>query len=171
MSMHKKRLHRDLSPDVAAVLEEAAVQWARARAALESPYWLRGDLSPQLEQARENSMKAVERSMQELLTLFSTAVPETPGSWNFAEVVDEVVGKSVFSTPPQHRFTPFHNDAIRMVEQLSLLADESERISRQLVSDPDIIGESRPGSRLEATLAELRQLRVADEELREDLRH
>lgn len=169
--MHKKRLHRDLSPDVAELLEQAAMEWARARAALMSPYWTRADLNSRLGEVRERSLKAIERSMQELLILYATAVPEQPGNWSIAEVVDEVVGKGVFASPPTHRFSPFHGEAVRIVDQLAQMADEAERVSRQVVSDPEMAGDSRPGSRLEATLADLRQMRIAEDELREDLRH
>jgi hypothetical protein len=119
---------------------------------------------------RENALKAVDRSMQELLILFSTAVPESPGNWSIAEVADEVLGKSVFAGAPHRRFTPFHDDALRLVDQLSQMGDEAERVSRQVVSDPNLSGDSRPGQRLEDTLAELRQMRVAEDELRQDTR-
>ncbi|MEZ0325538.1 MAG: hypothetical protein ACAH95_06510 [Fimbriimonas sp.] len=168
--MNKRRLHRDLSSDVSAVLEEAASQWCRARTALMSPYWNRPELSLHMQQVRDQSMLAAERTMSELMILFATAVPEQPGSWNLAEVADEVIGKNVFSGVNQRHLSPFFDQAVGLVEQLKELAREAETISRQLVSDPNLGAQGRPGAALEATLSELRQLRQAEDELREDLR-
>jgi hypothetical protein len=167
--MEKRRLHRDLTGDVSAVLEEASYQWSRARAALLSPYWNKADLSQHMQVVRDNSLKAAERSMQELLILFATSIPEQPGNWNLAEVADEVLGKNVFAGANPRRMSPFFDQAVGLVEQLKALADESEAISRQIVTEPNIGAHARPGAALEATLAELRQIRVAEEELRQDV--
>lgn len=167
--LQKRRLHRDLSPDVGGILEEAACQWSRARSALLSPYWNRPELSLHTQTVRQQTLAAADRGMQEMIVLLGTTVPEQPGSWNLAEVVDEVVGKNVFASAPLHRFSPFFEDGVRLVERLKDLADESEFIARQLVSDPDIGSVVKPGTSLEATLADLRSLRQAEDELREDL--
>jgi hypothetical protein len=170
-SMSRKRLHRDLSPEVATVLEEGAEHWARARTALTSPYWSRGDLSPHMQAVRDQSLDAIERGMQELLVLFSTTVPNEPGNWNLGEVVDEVFGKDMFARNTHRRISPFHDNAVQVVRSLSELADEATRVSMQLVNDPTFGQQSKPGASLEATLAELRSIREAEEELREDLQH
>ncbi|HSI73416.1 MAG TPA: hypothetical protein VK934_09580 [Fimbriimonas sp.] len=167
--MNKRRLHRDLSPDVAAILEEAASQWCRARTALLSPYWNRSELSLHMQQVRDNSLKAAERTMMELMILFSTSVPEQPGNWNIAEVADEVLGKDIFASRNSRHMSPFFEQAITLVEQMKSLADESEQVSRQLVNDPMIGAQAKPGTALEATLSELRSIRQAEEELRQDL--
>ncbi|CAN5579828.1 hypothetical protein BH11ARM1_BH11ARM1_10910 [soil metagenome] len=169
--LEKRRLHRDLSGDVAALLEEAATQWSRCKTALLSPYWTKDDLSPQLKNIRQQSLAAVERSMQELMVLFATSVPEQPGNWNLAEVVDEVVGKNMFAGAPNRRLTMFYSEGLRVVQRLSELADESERISIELMNDPTRLSGNRPGSAIEATLAELRSLQQAEDELRENLNH
>jgi hypothetical protein len=168
--LNKRRLHRDLGPDVAAILEEAAAQWCRARTALLSPYWNRPEMSLHMQQIRDNSMKAAERTMQELLILFSTSVPEQPGSWNLAEVADEVLGKDIFAARADRQMSPFFDQAITLADELKSLADEAETISRQLISDPNLGAESLPGVALRNTLSELRSLRQAEEELRQDLR-
>ncbi len=168
--MNKRRLHRDLSADVSALLEEAAAQWSRARTAFLSPYWNRQDLSAHVQHVRDQSLQAAERTMSELMILFSTSVPEQPGSWNLAEVADEVLGKNVFSAINQRHLSPFFDQAVGLVEQLRHLAIEAEAVSRQLVSDPNLGAQGKPGMALEATLAELRQIRQAEDELREDLR-
>jgi hypothetical protein len=170
-SMNRRRLHRDLSVDAASILEEAACHWSRARASLLSPYWTRQDLSPHMQGMRDQSLDTIERTMQELLVLYTTTIPTEPGNWNLAEVVDEVFGKNVFSSGPERRINPFHEEAVNLVQHLRELADEAEHISRQLVSDSAYGSQSRPGASLEATLADLRSLREAEEELRKDLRH
>jgi hypothetical protein len=85
-------------------------------------------------------------------------------------VVDEVVGKPLLSPKPHGHLSVFHDDALRLVHRLHELEDESERLSRQLVNDPNQSAELRVGSTLEATLADLRSLRIAEEELRQDIK-
>ena len=50
------------------------------------------------------------------------------------------------------------------------LADQVESVSRQLAGQELVTGAPKPGSALEATLQELRQLKQAEDELRQDLR-
>jgi hypothetical protein len=97
-------------------------------------------------------------------------VPEQPGNWNLAEVADEVLGKNVFAGSNTRHMSPFFDQAVGLVDQLKSLADEAEAVSRQLVTDPNLGAQGRPGAALEATLAELKQIRQAEDELRQDLR-
>jgi len=167
----KKRLHRDLSIEVSTLLEEAARNWHRARTALESPYWKRADLPQHLRAARDQSLLAIDQGMQEMLVLFATSVPAKPDKWSFSEVVDEAVGQDIFTTSGRlDHISPFFDDARGVAGKLMELADQVESVSRQLAGQELISGAPKPGSALEATLAELRQLKQAEDELRQDLR-
>lgn len=167
----KKRLHRDLSIEVASVLEEAARNWHRARSALESPYWKTAELPAHLRLVRDQSLQAIDQGMQELLLLFATSVPEEPSNWSFGELVDEVVGHDIFAVRGRREhISPFYDQGRGVAAKLMELADQVEAISRQLAGQELITGAPRPGSGLEATLAELRQIKQAEEELRQDLR-
>ena len=168
--LDKKRLHRDLSMEVATLLEEAACSWHRARTALESPYWRRADLPSHLRSAREQSVSAIDQGMQEMLVMFATSVPARPGKWHWTELVDEVVGQDMLAS--RHRLdhiSPFFDEAHAVAEKLSQMADQVEQVARRLAGEELISGAPKPGSGLEATLAELRQLKEAEDELRQDL--
>lgn len=167
----RKRLHRDLSVDVASLLEEASRNWNRARSALESPYWRSAELPSHLRIVREQSLQAIDQGMQELLVLFATSVPERAGDWSIGEIVDEVVGHDIFATRDRiDHLSPFYDQGREVAFKLRDLADQVEGISRQLAGQELITGAPKPGTALEATLAELRQIKQAEDELRQDIR-
>ena len=169
--LDKKRLHRDLSVEVSSLLEEAARNWHRARAALESPYWRRADLPNHLRSAREQSLLAVDQGMQELLVLFATSIPTKPSRWVWTEVVDEAIGQDFLTTKGRlDHISPFYDEGRGVAEKLFEMADQVEAVSRRLAGEELIAGAPKPGSALEATLAELRQLKEAEDELHQDLR-
>ncbi len=166
-----KRLHRDLSIEVSALLEEASRNWNRARAALGSPYWRRADLPAHLRAVREQSLLAIDQGMQEMLVLFATSIPDKPSSWSFSELVDEVLGQDVFASRGRlDHISPFFDEARGVAGKLKELADQVESVSRQLAGQELITGAPRPGAALDVTLSELRQLKQAEEELHQDLR-
>jgi hypothetical protein len=167
----RKRLHRDLSVEVATLLEEAACNWHRARTTLESPYWKSAELPTHLRAVREQSLLAVDQGMQELLVLFSTSVPAKPGNWSIGELIDEAVGQDIFATRGRvEHISPFYDQGRSVAHKLMELADQVESVSRQLAGQELVTGAPKPGSALEATLAELKQLKQAEDELRQDLR-
>jgi len=169
--LDKKRLHRDLSTEVSCLLEEASRNWHRARSALDSPYWKSAELPAHLRAVREQSLFAIDQGMQEMLVLFATTVPAKPGKWSFGELVDEAVGQDVFASRGRlEHISPYYEEARSVAGKLLELADQVESVSRQLAGQELITGAPKPGSALEATLAELRQLKQAEDELRQDLR-
>jgi len=169
--LEKKRLHRDLSIEVSTVLEEAARNWHRAKAALDSPYWRRADLPPHLRSVREQSLLAIDQGIQELLVLFATSVPAKPGHWTISEVVDEVVGQDFLTTKGRlDHISPFYDEGRNVAGKLYEMADQVEAVSRRLAGEELIAGAPKPGSALEATLAELRQIKQAEDELQQDIR-
>ena len=169
--LDKRRLHRDLSVEVASLLEESARNWHRARAALESPYWQRADLPTHLRSAREQSLLAVDQGMQELMVLFATSIPTKPNRWAWTEIVDEVVGQDFLTTKGRvDHISPFFEEGRGVAQKLFEMVEQVEAVSRRLAGEELIAGAPKPGSALEATLAELRQLTEAEDELRQDLR-
>lgn len=166
------RLERDLSLEVTSLLEESARNWDRVRSALESPLWRRAELPAQFRAVREQSLLAVDQGMQELLVLFATSIPEEPGQWKFAEVVDEVVGRDFLTKRGGFgHISPFYVEGRRVADKLLELADQVDDMSRRLAGEALVLGAPRPGAALEATLAELRQIKQAEDELRQDLRN
>ena len=167
----RKRLHRELSIEVSTLLEQASFNWHRARATLESPYWKSAELPAHLRAVREQSLLAIDQGMQEMLVLFATSIPAKPGTWSFGELIDEAVGQDIFSTRGRlEPISPFYDQGRSVAFKLKELADQVEQVSRQIAGQELISGAPKPGSALEATLQELRQLKQAEDELRQDLR-
>jgi hypothetical protein len=170
-SLNAHRLERDLSREVCELLDSAAAHWRRAKTALQSPYWRRADLPSAMRSVREQALVAADQGMQEILVLLATSVPAERGRWTFAEVVDELAGRDLLTTRGKAEpRSPYFDQARGVGEKLRDLADQVEEASRRLVSEELILGAPKPGSAIEATLAELRQLKEAEDELRQDLR-
>ena len=169
--LHDKRFVRDVSNDVVLLLEESSRNWHRARSALQSPYWKRADLPSHFRAARDQSLLAIDQGMQEMLVLVATSIPKEPSKWTFGEMVDEVIGQDVFATRSKvDHVSPYYSEARKVAAKLNELALQVEDISRQLAGQELITGAPKPGTGLEATLAELKQLKQAEDELRQDLR-
>ena len=129
------------------------------------------DLPAHLRAVRDQSLLAIDQGMQEMLVLFSTSVPAKPGNWTFSEVVDEVMGQDMLTTRGRiEHLSPFYDQGRGVAGKLHEMADQVETISRQLASQELITGAPKPGTALESTLAELRQLKQAEDELRQELR-
>ncbi len=169
--IHEKRAHRDVSDEVVFLLEEAARNWHRARTVLQSPYWKRADLPSHYRSVRDQSLLAIDQGMQEMLVLFATSVPKEPGKWSLRELVDEAIGHDFFSTRSRlDHISPYFDEARSVAQKIVDVADHVETISKQIAGQELITGVPKPGTALEATLAELRQIEEAESELRQDLR-
>jgi len=164
-----RRLSRDLSFEVSTLLEESARNWQNVRTMLDSPYWNRADLRPALRSVRDQSLVAVDQGMQEMLLLLATNVPNKPGQWTFAELFEDVSGKNLFGARAKvEHLSPFYDEARYVAEKLKELADQVEEASRTMVGEALVEGAPRPGSALEVTLSELKQIKEAEAELSRD---
>ena len=169
-SKSKRRLHRDLTPSVAALLEECARHWSRAHVALESTFWSNPDLPLHWSSLRDQSMLAVDQAMNEVLVILETAIPDEPGKWRFDEVVEEVIGKRVFGVPKRDEGMPLtYAPARELGEKLKLLAAEVERATQDVAKDESISSQFSSGSALDLCLGELRNIQAAETELRQNI--
>lgn len=169
-SKEKRRLHRDLSDSVSSLLEECARSWSRAHQALESAFWRNANLPLHWQSLRDHASTAVDQTMDEVLVILSNAVPEEPGKWRIDEVVEEVLGKRVFSGHEIDDRMPMTFDPAReLAQKLMMLAAEIERATRDVAKDEAIASQFSSGSALDLCLGELRQIQQAESELRQNL--
>lgn len=169
--IEQRRLHRDIDPGSLTLLEESARCWSRAHAAFESPYWTSTTLPLDYQAARDKARSAADESMGDILLLYRNHVPERVGSRPAMDYVDEALENFVFKGRTDSRMPPpaFHT-ARHVAEKLKSLADEAEALGQDGVRDASIPAPPVVGHSLEAALCELRTIREAEEELRQDLR-
>ncbi len=168
--IRRRRLHRDLDPASLAVLEECARFWSQATGALQSQYWSSDLLPLEYRSVRDQALSAVESSMEDVMILYENQVPDRIDGRPPMDYVEEALETYVFKQPtvvamPPAAFAPARDIA----EKLRALSDEAERVSIEVVSDPTIFAQAKPGRALDVTLSELRQIRIAEQELRQDL--
>lgn len=165
-----RRLHRDLDPASLAVLEECARFWARASQAFESPYWTSEYLPIEYRVVRDQALVAVETSMADVMILYQNHVPENVSGRAPMDYVEEALETYVFKKPTTFTAPPAaFGPAREIAEKLRALAEEAERVSLEVASDPTIFAQAKPGRALDVTLGELRQIREAEAELRQHI--
>ncbi len=163
-----RRLHRDLDTASLLVLEECARHWSRARATLASPFWTSPDLPVHYRTARETALGAVEGAMDEAMLLYRDYVPEQVGRRPAMDYVEEALEDFVFKGPRAAAPVPGALEPARQIaEKLRTLAAEAERAAQEA---GNAIPQAAPGSALDLSLGELRTIRQAEDELRQNLR-
>jgi hypothetical protein len=166
----KRRLHRDLDPASLELLEECARHWSRATATLDSSFWKGDELPLHYRAAREQARHAVQESMHEVMLLYRDFLPDQVTSRAPLDFVDEALTEYVFKKPNQGRFPPRAFEPVRSIaDKLRMVADEVEVLSQEAIHDVGIPAPLEPGRALDATLGELRSIRQAEDELRQNL--
>ncbi len=165
-----RRLHRDLDEASLILLEECSRHWARVQAVFSTGFWSDPQLLPAYASARQQAMDAADDAMHDVLILYAPCLPVEVKGRQPMDFVEEALEQYVFKAPlnptqPPAAFGP----ARKVADRLRDLADEAERIAsdlhRQRVTEP-----AATSGTLEASLSELRAIRQAEDELRQNLR-
>lgn len=171
-AIKKRRLVKRLGAPLAMVLEEAARHYFRAEAALNGPFWTSPNLPSHWRIVREQALASAEAGMGDLLLLAKNLM--TPGKdkpeWHeeVREVVDEILGKPVLQSETLSTFPSEFEPARAIAERLRSLAEEVEKSTMMVLRDESAQTVSSIPS-LDATLHELRQVRQAEDEIRQNL--
>lgn len=168
-SLQRRRLHRELSPTAAALLEEAARNWRRVMNALATPFWTDEDLPEHWQSIREHAYQSADRAMLELLLLLKGCFQPNaaPQGWQSAIIdIVEQFGGTVNITRGEDLMPVTFDEASDTVTMLSQLADEVESASKELIAS-SVGNDDQLRSRLAMSqaLAELRMVREAEQEL------
>jgi len=171
LMLAKRRLHRDLDQGSLMLIEECSRQWLRAKAALDAPFWTSGQAPVQYQAFRNQALEAVEDSMDDVLLNYRNFIPEDVPNRHALDYVEEALEqfdprRSKTGNYPSVAFGP----TMEIAEKLSQLAGEAERMANEASFDPIAAAPAPPVRTLDETLSELRQIRQAEDELRQNLR-
>jgi hypothetical protein len=171
-SLTRRRLHRELHPGVAELLEESARNWCRTMGALETPFWQNPDLAAHWRAIRDQAAYASNQAMAELLVLLKSAYEPNPNRNAFTDVVEDAI--ETYVTGPQGPRTPdlmpvAFQQAREIAEKLKLVASEVERATHDVSKEDSEVPGLRSQSALDLALHDIRSVREAENELRQNL--
>lgn len=169
--LNKRRLHRDLDEGSLVLLEECSRQWMRAKASLEGSFWKGSSVPVQYQAVRVQALEALDGSMDDIMLHYRAFVPDHVENRHVMDYVDEAVEQFTFPSKRRGNFPPAAFGPVREIgEKLRQLADEAEQMAREARLDPTVEQEASPARSLDETLSGLREIRQAEEELRQNLR-
>jgi len=168
--LERRRLHRDLDTASLTLLEECARHWHRVNQVFSSPFWQDGLLPVHYHAARDQALRSAEAAMDEVMVLYRPCLPSEVKGRDAMDYVEEALEQYVFRGGTQGNVPPAFVPAREIAEKLRDLANEAERISDDLRHDPSVAAQTAPGGTLDLSLGELRAIREAEEELRQNLR-
>lgn len=168
-SLHRRRLHRELSPTAGALLEEAARNWRRVTNALATPFWTDPDLPEHWKSIRDHAFQGADRAMLELLLLLKSCYEPNKANQGWESWIADVVeqfGGTIKIARGEDLLPVTFDEATETLSMLSSLADEVESASKELIAS-GVGNEDHLRSRLamSQTLTELRLVREAEKEL------
>lgn len=174
ISLMRRKLHRDLAPTAAALLEEGARQWTRVTRALSTAFWQDPDIAEHWRSIRDHAGESVDRAMLELLLLLQSSfkLGSGPQGWQGAVIdVVEQFGGQVQIERGDDLLPVTFDQARAVLSMMAELADEVEKSSKELISSGVDAADDKLRSRLAMgqTLQELRSIREAENELRQNL--
>lgn len=168
--LHRRRLHKVLDPVAGELLEEAARQWVRTHEALQTPFWTDPSLPAHWQAARTHALSSADQTMDEILVILRSSFrPQTKQGWH--DVVEDVV--ETFFTGPKWKapdgLPVGFQRARELADKLRSVAEEVERASSELTHEFQHSDYYSSDRALDMTLGELRSIRDAEDELRQNL--
>lgn len=182
-SLSRRKLHRELDPVAAQLLEACAHYWKRVQATLGGPFWT-GSLSAAYRGVREEAIEAADRAMDEAVVLCASCMGAPSKSkaddlksvfQDFADldISDAMEGlkriAKADSRDYAHRspnlqtvFEPVRDIA----EKLKMLSSEVERMSQRAMTETKLSGGLTTGAAsLDDVLGDIRSIQQAEAEL------
>lgn len=168
LMLAKRRLHRDFDVASLTLLEECARHWGRARSALDAPFWTAGAVPEHYRHVRELALTALADSMDDVLLHYQTLVPAMVANRAATDYVEEALENLSGRRGAQVDFPPAAFKPVREIaDRLRTLANETERMAQEVRVELDPRHAAPATAALDQTLAELRSIRQAEEELRQ----
>lgn len=168
-ALNHRRLHRDLGEPTLILLEEAGRQWARVQETLRHPFWSSSGLPVHYESIREQSVRAADSGMGEVLALFRPLLPDAHVRRPVMDFVGEAI-EGVLKKPSDADQTlpPNYDAARKVVERMQMLADELEKVTSSAAIDPSTFQERGAVPALDGAIRDIRSIGAAEQELREN---
>lgn len=166
-----QRLHRDLSETALITLEETARYRNEIRQILETPFWRRHDLPDNYQRIRGQALAGADQAMLDAINMYKARVPERVEQRKALDYVDEVVETFVFTKGKAARFADSEFDGVfDIAKKLQALSEELQKTTHEAELDMQIPRQVIPGGLIDLTMHEIKNLRTAEDELRNDLR-
>lgn len=167
-ALQHRRLHRDLGEPSLILLDEAGRQWARVQESLSHPFWGSDSLPVHYESVKEQSQRAAESGMNEVLALFRPLMPDAHVRRPVMDYVGEAIeGLAKKPGEADQTLPPMYGLARDLVEQMRTMADELEKITSSAALDPATFQQHGAAPALEGAIHDLRNLRQAEQELQQ----
>lgn len=165
-----RRLHRDLDEASLTLLEECARHWSRIQSAFSTGFWVSEDLPPAYQSARDMALRAADEGMEDILLLYRPCLPGQVQNRQAFDYVEEALENYVFRAPTSNPLPPAFGPARKIADKLQDLASEAEKMAQDVHRERVAEAPATPSNSLEASLGELRAIRQAEDELRQNLR-
>lgn len=170
-SLNRRKLHKELDPAAGRLLEEASRNFIRVRKALDTPFWAGEDLPAHWKGLRDQALLASSQAMDEVLVIFAGCMRRPAANTGFFDFIEDVVDNFKGGSIPESDTIPAgYEQAREIAERLKLLAGEAEQATGQVFRDATVADDFIASQSLESCLSELKTIRKAEDELRENLR-
>jgi hypothetical protein len=152
------------------LLDECARHWSRVHAALSSAFWRREDLPKHYYSLRDQAGHAADRAMMEALVMASPHLPKGTEKRDWTDAINDVLN-DVFKTPDSLELLPVEFAPAREIgEKLRSLAQEVESMTRQVANEVASQPAFNAEQQLDLCIQDIRTVREAEEELRQQTR-
>ena len=175
-ALRRGKLHRIAGEPTTALLEECARNWSRVRQALESPFWTSPNLPPHYKSVREQTARAADRAMDEAVVMLhhELEVPYRSGMADRMSISEFVEGVFGLQLPdPNASLSPFpvsYKAVRQLADKLDDLAEGVESLTAEVARDPSVQSEFKADTALDMAISDVRSIRQAEDELRQNLR-
>ena len=175
-ALRKGKLQRVAYDTTTTLMEACARNWWRVRQALESPFWTSPNLPPHYKTVREQTGRAADRAMDEVVVMLRNEleVPYRSGLANrltLAEVVEGVFGVQIPDPNAVNAPLPVSFGAVRkLADKLDDLAQGVESLTLEIAQDPGVQSEFKADTALDMAISDVNSIRQAEDELRQNLR-
>lgn len=190
-SIQRKKLHQELDPVAAQLLESCAYYYKQTMSLVNGPIWDEAANNGQYVALREQCAKAANESMQEAIMLCQHCLgkPERNRSDDLGSVIQDFVSleiedaigglrEVVKADSAKYAYRSPHVNSIfepvrDIAEKLKQLSIEVEKIQTDIVKNASTLKQVESASSLDLVLRELQMVRQAEDELDDEqhLRH
>jgi hypothetical protein len=171
-ALQRGKLHKRIDRAAAMLLDECSRHWLRVHTALSGTFWEDKDLSSHLKNIRDQSISAANRAMDDIIVMLTPVLEQrqkqTAGQEFFGDILENFLNLPVEGPiePLPTTFLPARDIA----QKLMLLADEVEETAQRAAQDASFREHFSSSTQIDQVLGELRAIKEAENELRQEIR-
>ena len=174
-ALRRGKLQRIAYESVTGLMENCARNWWRVRQALESAFWTSPNLPPHYKSVREQTARAADRAMDEVVVLMHSELeaPYRSGLANrmsLSEFVEGVFGVQIPDSNSANAPLPVSYQTVKQIaKKLDDLAQGVESLTVEVAKDPGVQSEFKAETALDLAINDVQSIRQAEDELRQNL--